>query len=771
MLDVVHEGTAFEYTVLGFLMGEEDPRELAQRRKLASRDPKAAAAKAKQHQSSALILLQSTTAGLRSLQPDGASSYFTLLGRFTLKDLLALHVHSTSAPTATAALKLLQGLLRDHDRWSLGLLDVVLDESATSFPIPLREEIEEESDEDEPFVYTGVDSHVMDDSSDDDDFPRSGATPATPSGLPLSGSRATLTPLRPAQTPSKLPSLVVGTPTAPTLSVRAHHQGLDALLALVGTIDPSYRRARASGSGAEMVSAGFDNYLKDAEAAMTADKGFRRGLAVKAGEGREKVELPPKARRRSTLFGPASAELSARELAAARTMYRHTLKPEVGLTAVLLDSLSHFFSHSPDLNLQLTAALAALALCPYRSVQGWLLPETSRLEATTLAELVARDKDGASDDDGDDRSVDYDVEHLAKQAAPGNDKAPPSFGPTSFLVTLTGSQARSKVADDSVLSILAALASSVSDYRGAINNFDQYLSERRQGLFFVENLTDALDLDDESGNAFGEAVKTLATATPPRATPPASVSSAPDRPPKGLGFGAFLSPRVNKTLATATDVFSTPPRKASHLSRSASIDSFDASAQAGSSSIGPASPFAAHYKQTGSISVKPVIVATPSALRRAAAAVGLDDEAGDESVQLDGTPESPTKRVTPGSSVGRAGSSAMMSEEGSEAGGAERRAKASEVKAVTLSVILDNVIVLEEFIKEVGRVILRVVDLSSDLLTLGCSCYECSLLGSCRFGRASGLISSSASEPCASPVVRHPAPPCAALLTPVTRGD
>lgn len=694
LLETVHEGTQLESVLLSFLMGEEDSHDLALRQKAAA-SRGSATRPVKQRQSSALVLLQNTAAGLRGLREGGGSAYFTSLGRFTLKDLLLSHVHSTSAPTATAALKLLHTLLVSHDRWSLGLLDVVLDESATSFPIALREELQDqdESDDEAPFVYPGAQG---DDSSDDEFiYPSNPNTPR----MPITSSRATLIPNRPASTPSKLPSLLLGTPTAPTVSVQAHHDGLSALLALVGTIDPAYRHARAVGGGsAELSSTGFDNYLRDAEAAISADHGFRRGLALAPGQGREAVELPPQQRRRSTLFGPERAELSARELAEARTMYRHRLEPDSGLTAVLLDSLAHFFSHSPDLNLQLTAALAALALCPYRSIEGWLLRPTEGSQVAGLAALVGAGR--REDDEGDDRSVDCEVGELFKQSP-----AKPAPPQSSFLAFLTGGgpPSRSSTADDSVLAILSALASSVAHYRAAINGFDQYLAERRQGLFFVENLADALNLDSEAGSAFGEAVTRLAAATP--APPPALPKALPDKLPKSAGFGAFLSPKVTRTLSASVDAFATPPRKTSQLSRSTLADSLDGQLQSGWTGPGPqaspASPFAAHYRQTGAIEVRPVVVSTPSALARSAAARGREED-GDESVLLD-DPPSPTKRLSPnpgGRLAAPMPSSSSVSEAESDMGPAAKGAR--DVPAVTLSVVLDNVIVLEEFIKEVS---------------------------------------------------------------------
>jgi hypothetical protein len=616
MLGVVDEGTKLESAILGFLMGQEDTHR-SQQLGMSSSTP------LNRKKSSALVLLESGTP--RSTAP--ATPYFSSLGRFSLKDLIVTNVHSTSQPTSTAALKLLQTILTRHDRWSMGLLDVVGDDGATSFPTALREEGSEEGEdeeEEEEGEVSDEDSDVFVYPADEDESPApSGSTPMAKGALDSS-------------TPSRL---LLGRPIPSTPTIKTHYDSLDTLLSLISSIDPSYRKVRAIGGESEILSTGFANYLVDAEVSMSSDLGFKRGLSISAVPDRPVYE-----RRRSTSGRGAPGMSDFDEV----TMYKHNLRTTSKLLSLILDSLAHFFSHSPDHNLALTAVLASLTLCPYRSLEGWMLPSSPVDESAPFIRISKGERERSLDsDDGEDRSVDGDIDELSRHDALLSSSPPPYDRPGE---------------DDEascLMSILSALATSVDHYRHSIPGFDVYLSERRQGLMFVENLADALDLNEGDGNAFGEAVKALSV----------SPSTPTPSTPRQSTFGAFLSPRPSQT---APDPYTTPPRArtASSTSQTPTIGG-----------IGSASPFAVHYRETGSIIVQPLIVPSPSHPRHT-----TNDT-------HDGPPDSPTKRL---SSLPPSSSVSEMSDSGAE----ER-----EVKDVSLSTILDNTIVLEEFIKELAAIL------------------------------------------------------------------
>lgn len=236
LLGVVEEGTKLEFAILEFLMGDEDISELKrQERPIRLRTPR------QFNGLNNLVIIESSASNSRAAQQAADSStYFSSLGRFSLKDLLVSNVHSTSQPTALAALKLLQTMLARHDRWSMGLLDVVLDEGATSFPLPLMEEPEmEETDEVEEesvFVYQSGD--ISDAESDVFVYPSStveSCSPTTPKGRNLNQFTSPS-----ISTPSRNARLILGSPLPASTSITQDDDSLDTLLSLITAINSSH---------------------------------------------------------------------------------------------------------------------------------------------------------------------------------------------------------------------------------------------------------------------------------------------------------------------------------------------------------------------------------------------------------------------------------------------------------------------------------------------------------------------------------------------------
>lgn len=707
LLDVVKEGTTLEGAILGFLLGEEEsPLDRPKRPSTAS-SPRHSSKMLKPRKSSALLLIEQSSSARHD-----SSSYFTSFGRFSLQDLLTSNLRSSSQSTTAAALNLLQTILTKHDRWSLALLDVVLDEGATSFPLAKREvsqaedlEDDDSDDDDSPFVYRS--SEPMSTTSSADDFNLSSSRSSSTHRLP--DSTSTLRPLPSAHaTPAKPSRLEFGTPLPSTPSVSLHLDHLDTLLSLVSAIDPTYRQTRLMGGGSEMLSSGFANYLKDAESSLAADRGFRRGVVA---EPNSEDQPFPQSRRRSTLFGTEST-LRGRDYALAKTGWRHKMKPNGEVLSLVLESFAHFFSHSPDVNLALTAVVATLATYPYRSLEGWLLPIIRQQQDPSDFEQYLRDGPARHplSDDGDDRSIDFGIEERSRQSAllsplPRN---PSSYDPSNPPPSAT----RAAIAQsDSLLAILDALVKSVEQYRSRIPKFDVYLSERRQGLFFVENLADALHLDDleTPDNSFS---------SPEPAQPISLPPATPVSKPKPSGLASFFSPRrpshsrspstpLNKSFSTPQQ--SSAPPRSSQLRRSASTDSLTpaspsrltAPSSDARKAAGTASPFVTHYRQTGSIKVQPVIVSTPVSSRRSNLAPPGDED--DEPTVEEGAPDSPSRRLSP---LPPPPASTTSSSTGSPSTSiAIPPSKPRETPVVTLSTILDNVIVLEEFIKELASII------------------------------------------------------------------
>ena len=312
---------------------------------------------------------------------------------------------------------------------------------------------------------------------------------------------------------------------------------------------------------------------------------------------------------------------------------KHRLNPNDPILSAVLDWLRKLFLNSPEFNIALTGVLASLAHDPFRSLAGWLNFGYAEQPLADSFGLVAPE-------DGDDRSADYQIEEMLTS---GSRKPTSSFDDASRPVILT---------------IFQNLVAQLDRYRQSVANFDKYLLERRQGLLFSENLTDALtlalDLEDTSG-------------PPNLQSPVVSAPPVPESPPKSVpktsgSFVSFLTPRKPKsTLAKTT--------QPGTLSMSTS------------SKTAATKPFGSHYQHTGAVTVEPFEAPSPS--------------------------EGPWMPVRP---------LKFSAEEDVFSSGWDDRSRHTATsssqpeepvqgpKTVTLSRLLDNIVILEESIKEMAAI-------------------------------------------------------------------
>ncbi|KAI8998690.1 Retinoic acid induced 16-like protein-domain-containing protein [Trametes punicea] len=530
-------------------------------------------AKQRRRKSTAMTLLE-----MEAPEARRKSSYFTSVGRFTLKDLLLTSLRSKSKPTASAALQLLQSLLLQYctvcvDR----LLVVIPDPQATSFPQPaiLTDVLEDhappqsdgESDDEDAFVYPGT---------EDTKQPR-----------------------------APIPRLSTTVFSQPDTTYWTHEREMGLYLTLVSRVDPNHSE--------DAFSTGYDHYLRDALLSIQSQPCFRLDIETEA-----------------------------------RAKLKHRLNPNDPVLSLVLESLRRFFSNTPDMNMALTGVLATLALCPDRSLAGWLT--FAPKESTTPSR--ARDLDDDSlpyEDDGDDRSIDFRIEE--KLASESHNLPASSIDEQSRPVVHT---------------IFHGLVSQLERYRQMVDNFDQYLMERRQGLLFNENLTDALTLALD----FDGGLVPKSAGTPPVQP---SVTEAPPRPkpqPKSASSSimSFLTPKKNKPAKLTPSEPATPSRGASRA-----VD---------------ASPFGPHYQKTGSITVEPYLAPAPSSgpwtPAKSRKWIADEEDVFGSSGQWGG---------------GSAASQILVDDSDSEG------EDGSKITHVTLSQLLDNVVILEESIKELVAII------------------------------------------------------------------
>ncbi|KAI9813931.1 MAG: hypothetical protein M1832_006015 [Thelocarpon impressellum] len=162
-----------------------------------------------------------------------------------------------------------------------------------------------------------------------------------------------------------------------------------------------------------------------------------------------------------------------------RDVHHHVLRLEDPLLKALLGVLSGFFTNTIETNLSLTQAIVDLASCGYMRLEGWLLVDPAKYEfldetedagetGESQATLVAASQPAA------DPIRDYE---LAQQRASRAARRTPSWSPQDV---------------PPLLAAIQALMEQLHAYRAEIPRFDAYLSERKQAFQVSEELNEAL---------------------------------------------------------------------------------------------------------------------------------------------------------------------------------------------------------------------------------------------------------------------------------------
>ncbi|WWD18437.1 hypothetical protein CI109_102889 [Kwoniella shandongensis] len=410
------------------------------------------------------------------------------------------------------------------------------------------------------------------------------------------------------------------------------------------------------------LTAGYAGYLADMHVALQSDHSYRASqIPLSFSNGAEK-DSPIQ-------IGRYDAD-----------PFQHRLSPTDPMVRTILVSFSQFLSKTPDENVALTGVLTALALCPNRSLSGWLLHDVPK-ETNPWVTRKGRSSSSPNweQSDSDDSDVDIDRHNEVDSHDPFT--------------------AKKSIDPPAIYQILLDLVKQISSFRVDIPYFDRLLSERRQGLLFADHLDEAMNvmLEVETTNSvFGNPV-----------TPQQQLSKRPKaRPSLASSIKSFLTPKRGVVTPTST------PSKDSSVVRSlfrsststavpaasreeTSRGSEDASTEQGNVATSSSStPFKSHYERTtisldlAPASTSPILTGpwspariprmegtasrsrTPNARTSSALSTNLADELSSASVKRD------------------------LVEEGQQG-----------TKTVSLSTILDNCVILEEFLKEIVAVI------------------------------------------------------------------
>lgn len=630
--------------VAGWLVKEDiDTTSLASRQ---SKD--GASVIGRRQKSAALLLLQRG-----NIADDNT---FDPLLQYTIKNLISDHLApTTTSASVAAALGLANAFLARHGRFALyGLIDVQADEKATQFPRSL--EFRKASD---------VDGITF--LSDDDSIAR--AEDNDSSKLSTAQARVSL----------------------------SHHEWETELYgSLVLALNVS-SDGQIDSNFAD--STDFANYVKDADAALSTDSTYTYGLHSSLAT----QSSMPQASRPTGSWLDGSQSLFPQPHGFAP--FRHHLDPRDVLLRSVLSRLRRFFEQSVEVNVALTSLIATISLCPYRNMEGWLT-------------------------------------------------FPPQESPKASAQTPV------------LLEVVRCLVQQVQVYRSQIPDFDSFLNERRRGLLYVENLSDALaaaspmtdhnqdrepspnnTTTDEpylfsslSGEGKDAACSELWESTVGNRWPGASFTESQDGandaqvvdaramrlPPRPSDASSNASepsevradPRVSKPGSGFLSN-STMHRLFGRSLKVTEVPKTDASSAQTTESVDPstATPFADHYAETSNITLEPLFVPMPagpwSSSRSTFKVAGLNTES-------DGHREKQREKRTRFQLSPRPSKSSTQSEREAESDRREEgvlllaypgldedeqeEARRSRGR-ITLSCLLDNVVILQEFIKQLTAII------------------------------------------------------------------
>ncbi|KAI1774313.1 Retinoic acid induced 16-like protein-domain-containing protein [Hypoxylon cercidicola] len=293
-------------------------------------------------------------------------------------------------------------------------------------------------------------------------------------------------------------------------TIGAHQQEIDFFTTLAGSV-----------GGQDNFDEIYDNILKDS---MTRVEGHPCSL---------KLVVPKLSTNNHNL--PAIPDSLP---GAPRDVPPHTLSANDPLLNSILDILETFFINPVETNLTATETIIDLAVCGYISVEGWLLRHPRRY------------------------SYDEDADESASSPL---DPESPSFSDFEKLQAITRCRRRPKWQASTlprVLTVLESLADQVDYYRGSVPRFEELLQQRREAFQTADSLIpNPPHIRPDS---------TTATSLPDQASQEGSRAASPTRLSALEGIAQRIlfefgtpsrsgSPRGRKESLRGSSGFTTPP--------------------------------------------------------------------------------------------------------------------------------------------------------------------------------------------------------------------
>ncbi|KAG9236992.1 Retinoic acid induced 16-like protein-domain-containing protein [Amylocarpus encephaloides] len=269
-------------------------------------------------------------------------------------------------------------------------------------------------------------------------------------------------------------------PDGPQRTIGAYEKEMEFLLELAGSV-----------GGEDNFDEVYENHVQDIMSALESHPCSITLIAPKSAGG--------------TLKFPGS---QASIPGAPRDLRPHTLRPEDPMLKKLLEILATFFTNSIETNFALVGVIVDLATCGFMRIEGWLLPEPSKY---VYDEEEEDEEDPYLTSLGDA----IDIEESAQIRVLRKMQRVPSWKKSKIPTFLTQ---------------LNTLIDQIQAYRSTVPRFEELLQQRR--------------------DAFSAASSTLATSIPIRHQPALSESSSRSTsPPRKSGFDS-LAQRMFPELST-----------------------------------------------------------------------------------------------------------------------------------------------------------------------------------------------------------------------------
>ncbi|EPE27973.1 hypothetical protein GLAREA_04764 [Glarea lozoyensis ATCC 20868] len=284
----------------------------------------------------------------------------------------------------------------------------------------------------------------------------------------------------------------------PQRTIGAHDQEMEFLLHLAGGV-----------GGDDNFDDVYENHVKDS---MSTLESHPCSIPL----------LAPKAIGSTMKFPGSQATIPG----APRDIRSHTLRPEDPMLKTLNLILSTFFTNSLETNLSLTGAIVDLAACGFMRIDGWLLPDPSKY---TYEDEEAEIEDPYLINSGDA----IDIEERAQVKALRKMRRTPIWNASRLPAFLTQ---------------LEALVDQIQEYRASIPRFDELLQQRRE--------------------AFIAASSNDATPMPPRQQPSQSKESSRSTSPRMRSGFDTLAQRIFPELGTPSRSNSPRGRRSQDQQRS-----------------------------------------------------------------------------------------------------------------------------------------------------------------------------------------------------------